>query len=342
MLTKVVNKSETATDENYEFIKTCNEFYSILTIIGVQNYYYLFRKSGSRQIKTNYKLFLTQYFNLIKISMKLYKTTHGIIIEANEKHYLSNTKNWDSFVNRDNLFEAVNIEIEQLEVFSWDFSGILAPINQQEIWASGVTYMRSREARMDESKESGGADFYAKVYEAERPELFFKSSATRCVGTGEKVRIRKDSKWNVPEPELTLFASSNGKIVGYTIGNDMSSRDIEGENPLYLPQAKSYDKAAAIGPCLYVTNGVIDPDTQISIEIVRNKTTVFEGDISINRIKRGFDELVGYLFREMSFPHGAYLMTGTGIVPNNDFTLLSGDMINISIEGIGTLSNVVE
>jgi 2-dehydro-3-deoxy-D-arabinonate dehydratase len=274
--------------------------------------------------------------------MKIYRTTQGIIIEANDKFYLSNTPNWDSFVNRDNLFEDISTEIQGLNEIYWDLSGILAPIAQQEIWASGVTYMRSREARMDESKESGGADFYAKVYEAERPELFFKSSAARCVGTGEKVRIRKDSKWNVPEPELTLFATSNGKIVGYTVGNDMSSRDIEGENPLYLPQAKSYDKAAAIGPCLYVPNGVIDADTQISIEILRDAKVVFDGNISINRIKRGFDELIGYLFREMSFPSGAYLMTGTGIVPDNDFTLLSGDVVNITIEGIGTLSNEVE
>lgn len=274
--------------------------------------------------------------------MKIYRTTQGIIIEANDKFYLSNAQNWDTYVNRDNLFDELSAEIQQLNKFSWDGSGILAPIVQQEIWASGVTYMRSREARMDESKDSGGADFYAKVYEAERPELFFKSSAARCVGTGEKVRIRKDSKWNVPEPELTVFATSNGKIVGYTVGNDMSSRDIEGENPLYLPQAKSYDKAAAIGPCLYVPNGVINPDTQISIEIVRGGNGVFAGDISINRIKRGLDELVGYLFREMSFPSGAYLMTGTGIVPDNDFTLLSGDVVNITIEGIGTLSNEVE
>ncbi|MCU0468520.1 MAG: fumarylacetoacetate hydrolase family protein [Arcicella sp.] len=273
--------------------------------------------------------------------MKLYKTTQGIIIEKDGNFYLSDAQNWDVYVNRDNLFEEISTEVQQLTNIDWDFTGIVAPINQQEIWASGVTYMRSREARMDESKDSGGADFYARVYEAERPELFFKSSAARCVGTGEKVRIRKDSKWNVPEPELTLFATSSGKIVGYTVGNDMSSRDIEGENPLYLPQAKSYDKAAAIGPCLYVPKDKIDANTQISIAIVRENNTVFEGNISINRIKRSFDELVGYLFREMSFPHGAYLMTGTGIVPDNNFTLLAGDVVNITIEGIGTLSNEV-
>jgi 2-dehydro-3-deoxy-D-arabinonate dehydratase len=274
--------------------------------------------------------------------MKLYRTNQGIIIEANEKFYLSNAQNWDAYINQDNLFEAITTDIQSLTEILWNHEGILAPIQNQEIWASGVTYMRSREARMDESKESGGADFYAKVYEAERPELFFKSTAARCVGTGEKVRIRKDSKWNVPEPELTLFINSSGKIVGYTIGNDMSSRDIEGENPLYLPQAKSYDKAAAIGPCLYVPKDEINPDTQISIEIIRNEKMMFSGEISINRIKRKLTDLAHYLYREMSFPNGAFLMTGTGIVPDNDFTLLSGDVVNITIEGIGTLSNEVE
>ena len=274
--------------------------------------------------------------------MKLYKTNQGIIIETNQKCYRSEAKNWDSYLNRDNLFDLLTTEIQTLDEISWNYEGILAPISSQEIWASGVTYMRSREARMDESKDSGGADFYAKVYEAERPELFFKSTAARCVGTGEKVRIRKDSKWNVPEPELTLFITSSGKIVGYTIGNDMSSRDIEGENPLYLPQAKSYDKAAAIGPCLFVPEDVINPDTMISIEIIRSEKIMFEGIISINRIKRKLTDLAHYLFREMSFPNGAYLMTGTGIVPGNDFTLLSGDVVNITIEGIGVLSNEVE
>jgi 2-dehydro-3-deoxy-D-arabinonate dehydratase len=274
--------------------------------------------------------------------MKLYRTNQGFIIEASEKFYLSNATNWDAYVNQDNLFEVLSSDIQSLSSFFWNGEGILAPIVSQEIWASGVTYMRSREARMDESKESGGADFYAKVYEAERPELFFKSTAARCVGTGEKVRIRKDSKWNVPEPELTLFINSSGKIVGYTIGNDMSSRDIEGENPLYLPQAKSYDKAAAIGPCLYVPKDEINPDTQISIEIIRNEKMMFSGEISINRIKRKLTDLAHYLYREMSFPNGAFLMTGTGIVPDNDFTLLSGDVVNITIERIGILSNEVE
>ena len=274
--------------------------------------------------------------------MKLYRTNQGIIIEASEKFYLSNATNWDAYINQDNLFEVLSSDIQSLNPISWNGEGTLAPIVNQEIWASGVTYMRSREARMEESQDSGGADFYAKVYEAERPELFFKSTAARCVGSGEKVRIRKDSAWNVPEPELTLLMTSSGKIVGYTIGNDMSSRDIEGENPLYLPQAKSYNKAAAIGPCVYVPKDEISLETQISIEILRGENSMFSGNIAINRMKRKLADLAHYLFREMSFPNGAFLMTGTGIVPDNGFTLLIGDVVNITIEGIGTLSNEVE
>jgi 2-dehydro-3-deoxy-D-arabinonate dehydratase len=201
--------------------------------------------------------------------------------------------------------------------------------------------MRSKEARMEEAKQAGGGDFYARVYDAERPELFFKSTASRAVGSGDQVRIRRDSKWNVPEPELTLFICSEGTIEGYTIGNDMSSRDIEGENPLYLPQAKSYDGAAAIGPCLYVPPAPIHPDTMIQIEIRRASASVFQGTVSINRMKRRHAELAEFLFRETSFPYGAYLMTGTGIVPPDDFTLEPGDEIRIAIENIGTLVNTV-
>jgi 2-dehydro-3-deoxy-D-arabinonate dehydratase len=219
---------------------------------------------------------------------------------------------------------------------------ILAPIANQEIWASGVTYMRSKHARMEESKESGGATFYDKVYDAERPELFFKATASRTVGPGQKVRIRKDSTWNVPEPELTLLITSDAKIVGYTIGNDMSSRSIEGENPLYLPQAKVYDGAAALGPCILVTEDPISPETMISIQISRKNEVIFSGTISINQMKRKHTELVEYLFRDSTFEKGVLMMTGTGIVPGNDFTLNSGDEIAITIEGIGTLVNVVE
>ena len=276
--------------------------------------------------------------------MKIYKTKKGIIIHHQDDYFLSGESSWDKFVNRFHLFQNVQTEIKSLRAdnsLSDALKDLQAPIGRQEIWASGVTYMRSREARMEESKTAGGGDFYARVYEAERPELFFKAPAHRTVGSGEPVRIRKDSKWNVPEPELTLFISSAGTIEGYTIGNDMSSRDIEGENPLYLPQAKSYDGSAAIGPCLYVPGKPIGPDSLINIEILRNSKQVFSGEISINRMKRSHTELVGYLFREMSFPFGTFLMTGTGIVPPDSFTLSVGDEVVISIESIGTLRNIV-
>ena len=192
------------------------------------------------------------------------------------------------------------------------------------------------------SKDAGGGDFYDLVYKAERPELFFKSSAHRTVGSGQQVRIRKDSGWNVPEPELTLMISSSGKIAGYTIGNDMSSRDIEGENPLYLPQAKTYDKSAAIGPCIYLTDSPLPANTEIRMEILRNGSQEFCGNIRIDQIKRKFSELIEFLFREMSFPVGCLLMTGTGIIPPNNFTLEHGDEIRITIDSIGTLVNFVE
>jgi len=171
--------------------------------------------------------------------------------------------------------------------------------------------------------------------------LFFKSLPYRCVGPGQQVRIRRDSKWNVPEPELTLLINHLGRIIGYTAGNDMSSRDIEGENPLYLPQAKSYDGSAAIGPCVYITPEPISPETEISLQIRRNQRLMFEGRVAISQMKRKHDELTEFLFRECSFPHGCYLMTGTCLVPPNDFTLQSGDEINIHIDHIGLLQNTV-
>ncbi|HLF46841.1 MAG TPA: fumarylacetoacetate hydrolase family protein [Chitinophagaceae bacterium] len=218
---------------------------------------------------------------------------------------------------------------------------IVAPIGSQELWACGVTYLRSKAGREEESKNSGAAGFYAKVYEAERPEVFFKTTAHRVVGHGGKVRVRKDSAWNVPEPELTLLVTSSGKIIGYTIGNDMSSRSIEGENPLYLPQAKTYDGCAAIGPCIYVTEKPLPPTTMISLVILRNNENVFSGNITIDQMKRTAAELVSFVYRECSFPNGAFIMTGTGIVPCSDFTLKSGDEIEISINSIGTLKNTV-
>ncbi len=218
---------------------------------------------------------------------------------------------------------------------------LLAPVGNQEIWAAGVTYLRSRTARMEESKDAGGGTFYDKVYHAERPELFFKGTPHRVAGPGKPVRIRKDSKWNVPEPELTLAINRDGRIFGYTVGNDMSSRDIEGENPLYLPQAKVYDGSAGLGPCLLVTDEALSPDTAIEIEIRRDGEVVFSGETHIRQIKRGFPELAEFLFRDNSFPAGAYLMTGTGVVPPDSFTLRSGDEIRITIGPVGTLVNTV-
>jgi len=276
--------------------------------------------------------------------MHIFYTDQKVIVKYNNEFFSSPDWSWDAFINRKGLHQQVLNDIRAVTADSSLENAIKnakAPIISQEIWASGVTYMRSREARMEESKDAGGGDFYAKVYDAERPELFFKSSAGRAVGHGEKVRIRKDSAWNVPEPELTLFMCSAGTIEGYTIGNDMSSRDIEGENPLYLPQAKCYDGAAALGPCLFVPHTPINPDARISIEISRGGKTMFSDEISINRMKRSHTELAEYLFREMSFSNGVYLMTGTGIVPPDTFTLNYADEIAISIEGIGTLINEV-
>jgi 2-dehydro-3-deoxy-D-arabinonate dehydratase len=277
--------------------------------------------------------------------MKLYKTENGILLEKEDIFYRLHENDWDLVVNRDNLFEWLEIQIESLIplTFTSDvpMPEILAPIGSQEVWASGVTYFRSRTARMEESEMAGGATFYDKVYEAERPELFFKSAAWRVVGNHKTVRIRRDSSWNVPEPELTLFASESGTLVGYTIGNDMSSRSIEGENPLYLPQAKSYTGSAALGPCLYVPEYPLSGDTVIDLSIVREGEEVFNGEVTLSQMKRKPEELLHYLYREMSFPYGSYLMTGTGIVPPNDFTLQKGDIVHISIEPIGTLTNVV-
>ena len=274
--------------------------------------------------------------------MKIYNSLSGIFIEQNGEFTLASIQDWDQLVNEPNLHDFLKNDFSKAEKVSGKPSELLAPVGSQEIWAAGVTYFRSREARMEESKESGAAVFYSKVYEAERPELFFKSTPGRVAEPGGKVLIRKDSKWNVPEPELTLFVNSNHQIAGYTVGNDMSSRDIEGENPLYLPQAKCYDRSAAIGPCLWVPAQPIDPDAKIHMSIERNWKTVFEGQISINQMKRKHQELVGFLTREMSFPQGAYLMTGTCLVPDNSFSLQVGDIIHIEIDGIGTLSNTVD
>jgi 2-dehydro-3-deoxy-D-arabinonate dehydratase len=219
---------------------------------------------------------------------------------------------------------------------------LLPPIGSQEVWAAGVTYLRSRTARMEESAAAGGADFYDKVYHAHRPELFFKATPHRVVGHGQTMSLRADSRWNVPEPELTLAFTSRGELLGYTIGNDLSSRDIEGENPLYLPQAKVFDTSAALGPGLLLTAEYPRGDTTIQMTIRRGGAIVFSGDTQIARMKQSFENLRDHLFRHNSFPFGCYLMTGTGIVPSDEFTLHSGDEISISIDRVGTLVNFIQ
>jgi 2-dehydro-3-deoxy-D-arabinonate dehydratase len=277
--------------------------------------------------------------------MKIYRTGSGIMVANKGKYYELRNDDWDTIINRDGLHEYLQSAIASLTAVGEEESigelQVKAPIGSQEIWAAGVTYQRSKTARMEESEASGGAVFYDKVYEAERPELFFKATPYRTVGHRDLVNIRRDSSWDVPEPELTLFINSSGKIMAYTVGNDMSSRSIEGENPLYLPQAKSYDRSAAIGPCLYVPESPISPDTVISMQILRDGKTIFSGETKISQMKRTHSELAGFLFRECSFPYGVFLMTGTCIVPDNDITLKKGDEIRIAIDHIGELINYV-
>ncbi len=274
--------------------------------------------------------------------MKLYQTKSGILAEHREHFYRINAPSWDHLVVRDDLLDLLIGEVQQSQPLTDpSLQDLLPPIGSQEVWAAGVTYYRSRNARMEESKSAGGGDFYDRVYHAARPELFFKATAHRVVGTNSRVAIRKDASWSVPEPELVLVISPSAKIVGYTIGNDMSSRDIEGENPLYLPQAKVYDRSCALGPCLLVSGEGLPASTEISIEIRRAGQTVFSGSTSLNEMKRKPEELVEYLYRSSSFPHGCFLLTGTGIVPPDSFTLQLGDEIRIAIPPVGILVNSV-
>jgi 2-dehydro-3-deoxy-D-arabinonate dehydratase len=274
--------------------------------------------------------------------VKLYRTVNGIFVEESEQHFPVSNHSWDALLAREDLPEFLTELVARAQP-SKDFydAELLAPISQQEVWAAGVTYYRSRGARMEESKDAGGGNFYDRVYSAERPELFFKSTASRTVGTGGKVRIRADAHWSVPEPELTLVVSPAGRIVGYTIGNDMSSRDIEGENPLYLPQAKVYSGSCALGPGILVIASPLAHSTEIAIEILRHDRVEFSGSVELTELKRDPKTLVEFLLRDNSFPHGVLLMTGTGIVPPSTFTLASGDRIRITIEPIGVLENEV-
>jgi 2-dehydro-3-deoxy-D-arabinonate dehydratase len=277
--------------------------------------------------------------------MKLYRTRSGSLVEHDGSYYAIEDVDWDALITRDDLERHLKEFVGAQPALSFDpqlDSGIVrAPIGSQEVWAAGVTYFRSRDARVAEAKAAGSSDFYDRVYSAERPELFFKSTPSRVVGHKESVAIRKDASWSVPEPELVLLVSPTGQIVGYTIGNDMSSRDIEAENPLYLPQAKIYARSCALGPGILVSSSPLPSATEIRLQILRAGQNAFTGTTTLDSLKREPASLVDYLYRDNVFPHGCFLLTGTGIVPPDSFTLRHGDEIRITIAGIGTLVNSV-
>ena len=272
--------------------------------------------------------------------MKLYRTKSGCVVEKDLSCYLLSDL-WDELVSHDDLAHYLTSATGAASQLPGDALALLPPIGSQEVWAAGVTYLRSRAARMEEAKSAGGGDFYDRVYNAQRPELFFKATANRVVGHQAKVATRSDAKWSVPEPELTLLISPNGKILGYTVGNDMSSRDIEGENPLYLPQAKVYNRSCALGPGVLISSDPLSKSTKIQLEILRAGQVAFSDSTTLANMKRDPVELVEYLYRDNVFPNGAFLLTGTGIVPPDSFTLHQNDEIRITIDGIGTLTNFV-
>jgi len=262
-----------------------------------------------------------------------------------EKHILdlsdAGVSNLSFLLETKNALEQLKtLSQQRLTRFPLDQIQLLSPVERQEVWAAGVTYLRSKAARMEESNFSANA--YDRVYSAPRPEIFFKSLPEKVVGPGEPVGIRADAKWNVPEPELALVINSQGTIVGYTIANDMSSRDIEGENLLYLPQAKIYHRSCAVGPCIVVgSTETVARTWTITLQIYREGRIIFEGQTTVDQIKRHFEELVSYLCRSQTFPYGAVLLTGTGIVPGEDFTLRAEDRVRIEVNGIGVLENTV-
>ena len=278
--------------------------------------------------------------------MHLWRTHDGLLVNDGSHTRLIHAE-WDALINQENLgaylraATANGVPVEPIGALDPPPT-VLAPIGTQEVWAAGVTYFRSRTARMEESKDAGGGTFYDRVYDADRPELFFKSAAWRVRGAHQPIRVRRDARWSVPEPELALCVNMRGRIVGYTIGNDVSSRDIEGENPLYLPQAKVYDGSCALGPGLYVSAEPLPSDTEIRLRITRADRTAFEGSTTLAQMRRKPEELVEFLYRETSFPTGCILLTGTGIIPPDDFTLRPGDVVEITIEPIGTLRNTVQ
>ncbi len=272
--------------------------------------------------------------------MLLYRTSTGCFIQSSNSWYAVPESNWDALLDLVGLSAYLaQIAATTPAVDAPAPETILAPIVSQEVWAAGVTYFRSRTARMEESKDAGGGSFYDRVYAAERPEIFFKATPQRVAHPGQAMHLRSDSKWMVPEPELTLCINSRGEIIGYTVGNDLSCRDIEGENPLYLPQAKCFKLCAALGPAILIQSEPPASTTRIHLQIDRAGTAAFEGETTVSQLKRTPAELAGFLFRDNTFPTGTFLMTGTGIVPGDEFTLQSGDVIRITIDGIGTLVN---
>lgn len=275
--------------------------------------------------------------------MILYRTRRGAIVDRQGQQYLVPDQRWDDLVNDEQLVERLSQIIHSAKPLATRIAAdeLLPPVESQEIWAAGVTYLRSRTARMEESAVAGGGSFYDRVYHADRPELFFKANAHRTAGTGQAMHLRSDSKWIVPEPELTLVITRTGQVIGYTIGNDLSCRDIEGENPLYLPQAKTFRGCAAVGPGIRLHEGPLDPATTITMEIGRGDEPVFRGETTLSQMKKTLPALVEYLFRDNTFPDGCLLMTGTGIVPPDDFSLQVGDEVRITIAGIGTLVNTI-
>ena len=271
--------------------------------------------------------------------MKLYRTARGPVVE-HDGAFHSVPQDWDALINHRDLAAHLRRATEGA-ARETTIERVLAPIGSQEVWAAGVTYYRSRTARLEESKVGGGASFYDRVYEAERPELFFKAAPWRVRGPGDAIRVRRDARWTVPEPEIALCINARAEIVGYTIGNDVSSRDIEGENPLYLPQAKIYDGACALGPAILVSSEPLPPDSAIALRVSRGGAIVAEGATTFSQMRRDSRELVEFLYRETSFPTGCVLLTGTGIVPPDEFTLQPGDEITIDVPAIGTLRNTV-
>jgi 2-dehydro-3-deoxy-D-arabinonate dehydratase len=268
--------------------------------------------------------------------MRIYRTASGVLAERDGAFHRVEG-DWDALLNADDLEARLAAAAAGPEV---EAGAPLAPVGTQEVWAAGVTYWRSRDARMGESKAEGGASFYDKVYEAERPELFLKATPHRVVGPGGRLRLRRDARWIVPEPELVLVLNRRARIVGYTVGNDLSCRDLEGENPLYLPQAKTFDGCAGLGPGVLI-GGPLPPETEIRMEIRRGEATAFAGSTTLAQLRRTPASLVEFLFREASFPAGCLLFTGTGVIPPDDFTLAAGDEVRIEIPPIGTLVNSV-